>query len=257
MKRLWIGFLIGSIMFGSALVIGGSFEDLFTRTQILPNISDYPTASLPSAAIPGRLAYNSTTAQLNVDNGSAWESVNSSPNANLTESVFWLPGTAYPAGGAAAEDPLANDLENVCYRAYLPYPMTVTEAVVYEFQATSAGASDYIGVGIFEDADAGSQLSLGATVYAADGASLVIDMSDVTLNPDFYRFCACQNDVSAQDWLGYPQATGEAAVMNETVSELSFGLATNACTGNAVMPSTTGALASSAESIPLLKFQTN
>ena len=45
--------------------------------------------------------------------------------------------------------------------------------------------------------------------------------------------------------------------MNETVSEISFGLAANAATGNADMPATTGALASSAESLPLIKFQTN
>lgn len=179
------------------------------------------------------------------------------PDDTVTSSFYYLPGSAYPISGAAAEDALANDLENVCYRAFLPYPMTITEAVVYEMQVASAGASDYLGVGIFEDADAGTQLTLGATVYAADGAALVINVTDVTLKPDFYRFCACQTDVSAQDWVGYAQDTGEAAVMNETVSELSFGLATNACTGSAVMPATTGAIASSSESLPLIKFQTN
>ena len=257
MKRVAMFLAAVMLTVGAGLALSGNFEDQFTRTKILPNIRDYATASLPTPGIEGRMAFDTTVDTLVVDNGSDWETVTHSPDANLAESQYWLPGTAYPAGGAAAEDALANDLEVVCYRAYLPYAMTVTEAVVYEFQVATAGASDYIGVAIYEDADAGAQLTEGASVFATDGGALVIDVTDVTLNPDWYRFCASQNDVSAQDWLGYPQATGEAAVMNETVSELLFGLATNASTGNADMPATTGALASSAESIPLVKFQTN
>ena len=139
----------------------------------------------------------------------------------------------------------------------LPYPLTVTEAVVYEFDVTSGASTDYIGVAIYEDADAGTNLAEGASPFATDGAVLVVDISDATLEPDFYRFCACQTDISAQDWLGYAMDTGEDLVMNETVSELSFGLAANDCTGNCDMPDTTGAIASSTESLPLIKFQSN
>jgi hypothetical protein len=135
--------------------------------------------------------------------------------------------------------------------------MTITEAVLYEYEVAAAGATDYMGVGIFYDADAGVQITLGASVYAADGAALVIDVADVTVLPGWYRFCACQNDVSAQDWLGVAQTAVVTAVFNETVSEIRYGLATNACTGNAVMPATTGAIASSAESMVILNFQSN
>jgi len=177
-------------------------------------------------------------------------------DGELTASQYLLPTLPVDAG-AAAEAALAGDNQVVCYREYIPYPMTVTEAVVYEFQVAAAGADDYLGVAIYEDADAGAQLTEGASVYAADGAALVIDLADVTLYPGFYRICAAQNDVSAQDWLAIAQTATVTAIYNETVSEIRFGIATNPSAGNADMPATTGALATTAEEMPIIHLQSN
>lgn len=178
------------------------------------------------------------------------------PDDTLTTSQFTLP-SGIPVGAASAEDALAGDLDVVCYREYLPYPITVTEIILYEFQATSAGSSDFLGAAIYEDADAGVQLTEGATVYAADGAALVLDVADVTLEPDFYRFCATQNDVSAQDWGAFAQAASLAAVQGETAGECRFCKATNDSTGDADMPATTGALTASTEAMPVMQLQSN
>jgi hypothetical protein len=114
-------------------------------------------------------------------------------------------------------------------------------------------------VAIYADADAGAQVTEGATVYAADGAALVIDLTDATLEQGyFYRLCASQADVSAQDWFGYPQGTAQTAILADTpTSEAQFFKATNDSTGNADMPATTGAMGASTESFPLIRLQTN
>ena len=179
-------------------------------------------------------------------------------DGEMTASQFFLPsGGGLPADAAAAEDALAADFQVTCYRAYLPQPMTVTNTVLYEFQVAVAGADDFLGFAIYDDDDAGVQLAEGATVYAADGAPLVINHADVTLYPGFYRFCACQNDVSAQDWLGFAQTATVTAVYNQAVSEIRYGIATNACAGNADMPATTGALATTAEPMFVAHLQSN
>lgn len=181
-------------------------------------------------------------------------------DGGLSASSLNFPAAAYLApGGAEAEDPLASDLEVVCYRYQQPFTMLVTEAVVYEAQVASAGATDYIGVAIYADADAGAQVTEGASVYAADGAALVIDLTDATLEQGYwYRLCASQNDVSAQDWFGYPQGTAQIAVQGDTpASESNFFGTANDSTGNADMPATTGAMEATSESMPLIRLQTN
>jgi hypothetical protein len=177
-------------------------------------------------------------------------------DGEITASQFFLPTQAgLPAdAAAAAEDALAADLDMVCYRAFLPYPMTLTEATIYEY-AVGAGAGTYMGLGVYEDDDAGALLSVGSTVYAADGAALVVDMTDVDLFPGWYRWCGCQQTVANQDWLGIAQTAVVTAVYNETVSELRYGQGAD-CTGNAVAPAATGALASTAESMFVAHFTT-
>lgn len=187
-----------------------------------------------------------------------WLQALTSPRANLTESQLFFPTAAGLPSYAEAEDALASDLVVVCYRFFNQAPITITEAVLYEMQVASAGATDYLGVAIYPDADAGARLATGASVYAADGAALVIDLSDVTLETDWYRVCGSQNDVSAQDWMAVAIGTGAQAIIDDTAaSEAQFGLAANASTGNAVMPTTTGALAATTEAMPLLKLQSN
>jgi hypothetical protein len=195
----------------------------------------------------------------NQDDG-VWMYVQTALLDNVTPNLsqFFFPTAAgLPETSVAAEDALAADFQVVCYRAYLPYPVSPAEVVMYEFQVAAAGATDYIGFAIYDDADDGIQRAEGASVYAADGAPLVIDLGDDVIYPGWYRFCACQNDVSAQDWLAIAQTATVTAVFNETVSEIRYGLATNACTGNADMPDTTGALASTAEDMFVAQLQSN
>lgn len=73
MKKILVACLLGVVFVGS-MVVAGSFEDLLTRTYIQPNLLNLPTASLPTASVPGRLAYDSTLNQITLDNGSAWGS---------------------------------------------------------------------------------------------------------------------------------------------------------------------------------------
>jgi hypothetical protein len=211
-------------------------------------------------AFEGRLIFADPTADILFnfrDDAADTYDILAVPDANISEGQFLLPATLPVDAGAAAEAAHASDLEVFCYREYLPYPLLVTEIILYEFQVASAGSSDYLGAAIYEDADAGAQLTEGASVYAADGAVLVLDVTDVQLMPDWYRFCASQNDVSAQDWLAVAQTAEVTAVYNETVSEIRFGKATNASTGNADMPATTGALASTSEEMPIMAITSN
>lgn len=68
------GFVLGlTIMSGMAL--SGNFEDLFTKTYILPNIKNYATSSLPATGVKGRMAYDSTIGTLVQDNGTVWGNV--------------------------------------------------------------------------------------------------------------------------------------------------------------------------------------
>jgi hypothetical protein len=191
---------------------------------------------------------------------SVWMGVQTALLDNISPNLsqFFLPTQAgLPETAVAAEDALAADFQVVCYRAYLPYPVDVAEVVFYEYEVAAAGATDYIGFAIYNDGDAGTQITEGAAVYAANGAALVVDLTDVIVYPGWYRFCACQNDVSAHDWLAIAQTATVTAIYNETVSELRYGLATNACTGNADMPATTGVLASTAEALFMAQVQSN
>lgn len=222
-----------------------------------------PTSSNSGVAPQDGEVYVVTAASTSPDlrvydaNESVWNNVVYTPAANLTEGQYIVPN-GVPTSGAAAGDGLAGDLDMVCYREFLGYELTITEAVFWQIDTASAAATDYIGIGIYEDADDGAQLTTGTFPFATDATVAVADVTDVTLKPDWYRFCGCQSDVSAFGWLSYAPDTGEREVMNETVSEIRFGHASsNDCTGNAVFPTTTGALVSTAESMPLFAFQSN
>lgn len=55
--------------------LGSNLYDQLTREYILPNLRNYGTSALPSASIPGRLAYDSTLSVPTSDDGSGWRPV--------------------------------------------------------------------------------------------------------------------------------------------------------------------------------------
>ena len=88
MKKYTISLLAAVLIVGSALMVwSGQFEDLHTKTFITPNITNYPTASLPAAGIPGRLAFDSTVNRFAVDTGAAWVSPNRILSVNTTSTA--------------------------------------------------------------------------------------------------------------------------------------------------------------------------
>lgn len=76
MKKLLHGLLAFWLFVGvfvaADIVQSGSFEDSFTRTYILPNLKNIPTASLESTQLKGRLAFDSTLNVPTSDDGSGW-----------------------------------------------------------------------------------------------------------------------------------------------------------------------------------------
>ncbi len=187
-----------------------------------------------------------------------WRRAIDVPEDEITSGYFLLPQQMLGDGaGTDIEVTPGANLRNYCYRAYLPYPLTITEAVVQSEDLAAAAVTDYIGVAIYEDASNGVRLTTGAVAYAADAAPLVIDLEDVTLDPGWYRFCTASSDATNLGWFGCLTDDEQNDVLAETASEVAFGLATNAATGNGVMPATTGALASDALDWPLIKFGTN
>lgn len=71
MKKYLVAAMCG-LVFATSMVVAGSFEDLITRTYIVPNLLNYPTASLPTAGIPGRMAWDATKTQPTFEDGTSW-----------------------------------------------------------------------------------------------------------------------------------------------------------------------------------------
>lgn len=70
-KKL-LGLVSGLVFFWVAVAQAGSMEDWFTKTYVTPNIKNFTTDARDTAAIKGKLAFDSTLNALIVDDGSVW-----------------------------------------------------------------------------------------------------------------------------------------------------------------------------------------
>ena len=93
--------------FGKAVLIGqGTASPTAANSGANPSDGEFYVVTADSTA-PSAQVYDETAA--------VWNDVTYVPTANLTESYYFVPGSAFPTSGAAAEDALANDLENVVW----------------------------------------------------------------------------------------------------------------------------------------------
>jgi hypothetical protein len=113
-------------------------------------------------------------------------------------------------------------------------------------------AADIVGIAVYEDADAGTQLTTGTGDGTAAGLEAV-DVTDVTLSPGFYRFAICTSDNTNMNFAGTLLDDEQIDVISGVAGQLAMGSGANACVAG-VPPTTTGALTTQDVAIPFIYF---
>ena len=175
------------------------------------------------------------------------------PDADITGG-YW----AMPLDGAVdTDDSLTTnvtDNEMIVYVVYIDRWITVDKIVVYGDVLTDSASDELIGVAIYENADAGVQLTTGTSTDFTADAVQSIDVTNVTLGPGMYRIGVCSGDISGV-------AAGAHTIDDEVDIIVNGGdtdvitSAANACTA-AVPASTTGALTASTSEWAIIKLDT-
>ena len=158
------------------------------------------------------------------------------PDGDLTGGFF--NPAASPSGDVSITT--SGDNKMLCVRKFLPYWLTIANARVLNDILTDSGADDTQAVAIYEDADAGVQLTEGQSDDATTDAVEIINVADVTLGPGMYRWCGCSQDVTGSIFGGGELVDDEALdYMNS--GQVYIGEAANDCVAGDP-PATTGAL---------------
>jgi len=175
------------------------------------------------------------------------------PDADLTAG-YW----AMPMGGAVDTDNSlttnVTDNELIVYRVYIDRWITVDKIIAYGDILTDSASDEIIGVGIYEDADAGVQLTEGVGTDLTTDALVTLDVTNVTLGPGMYRIGVCSGDISGV-------AAGAATIDDEVDIIVNGGdtdvitSAANACVAGDP-PATTGALTASTSEWAIIKLDT-
>ena len=156
------------------------------------------------------------------------------PDGDLTGGHFMS-----PANGAADAVTTAGDNVMLCEVIHLPMWLTVANAYVRFVVASDTGSDETLAIAIYENADAGVQLTEGVGADSTTTENVVIDVTDVTLGPGMYRFCGCAQDISGGAFHAETRDDEYIDIMNQ--GAVKFGTAANACVaGNP--PTLTGAL---------------
>lgn len=140
----------------------------------------------------------------------------------------------------------------IVYRTYLPYPQTVTTAAVLLVDGGAIAAGDIVGIAVYEDANAGARLSTGTGDGTAAGLEAV-DITDVTLDPGFYRFAICTSDDTNMNFAGTAMDDEQIDVISAVAGQIAMGSGANPCV-TGVPPATTGALTTRDVAIPFIYF---
>ena len=179
-----------------------------------------------------------------------WNFVHKSSAADLTTATFFYPqdfgvDIAITPSGANA---------GLVVRAYVPFPITVAQAVLGLEDLSAADTSDIVGFAIYRDADAGEQLYTDNSPWAAS-AGTVMNGTDVTLQPGMYRFYFCSSDATNLGYTGTTLDDEVQDIFSDAGSDVFIATTANACTAG-VPPTTTGALTAAAVvAVPLFKLE--
>jgi len=185
---------------------------------------------------------------------------------NGTELDYVVPMTPviHAASGYFSIPPLFTHTEDVVmdsttganslyvFRMYLPYQLTISDASVLLVDGGALAAADIVGVAIYEDADAGVQITTGTGDGTAAGLETVA-LTDVTLYPGFYRFAVCSSDAVNLHLAGTLFDDEHIDIVSGVAGDIAFGVGGNACVAG-VPPATTGAIATDDEAIPFIYF---
>ncbi len=179
-----------------------------------------------------------------------WNFVATSSAANLTSATFFYPQDF----GVDIAITVAGNNDGLVVRAYLPFPITVAQAVVGLEDISSAAGTDIAGFAIYRDADAGEQLYTDNSAFAS-AAGTVMDGTDVTLQPGMYRFYFCSSDATNLGFTGTTLDDEVADIFNDAGDDVYVATTANDCTAG-VPPTTTGALVAAAVvTVPVFKLE--
>jgi len=168
------------------------------------------------------------------------------PDGDVTGGVFISPAV----GG---DDVVTTSGDNVmlCQVTHLPMWLTVANVYLRGVVGADSGSDDTISFAIYENADAGVQLTEATGSDLAATANVTLNVTDVTLGPGMYRMCGCAQDVSGAAFHAATLDDETIDVLN--IGSVTFGTAANACvSGNP--PDTTGSLTTADDNMIVFKL---
>lgn len=169
------------------------------------------------------------------------------PDGDITSGHFQMPDN-----GGADTDLTMTDEALYVYRVYIPNWITVANVYARTTQgADVAGSDDILGVAIYEDADAGAQLTEAVSADITATANVTFNVTDVTLGPGFYRIAVCSGDGSGATFVA--DTTDDEFIDVANLGTVTIGTGANACvSGNP--PATTGAVSTADINYVVLKL---
>lgn len=169
------------------------------------------------------------------------------PDGDLTGGAF-----TFPAIGASDSVTTTTDNALLCQQVFMPGILTVNNIMVRGVVGSDSATDDTLAVAIYEDADAGTRLiTTGASSDFTTTANATLAVTDTTLQPGFYRLCGCSQDISGVAFHAAALDDESIDVMNQ--GTVTFGTGANAC-ASGVPPTTTGALTTADDAIPVIKL---
>jgi hypothetical protein len=157
----------------------------------------------------------------------------------------------FPYVGGTDTVTTSTDNALLCRREYFPMWLTVESIMLRGVVGADSGSDDTLSFAIYEDADAGVQLTEGEGADLTTTANVELDVANVTIGPGMYRFCGCAQDVSGAAFHATALDDEAIDVMNEGV--VTFGTAANACVAGDP-PATTGAISTADDAQPVFKL---
>ena len=170
------------------------------------------------------------------------------PDADLTAGIF-----VYPPNAAADANLATNVTDNmmVVYRVYIPMWITVANIYARGDVITDSGSDDLLGVAVYEDADAGTNLGEATSADLSADANVTFNVTDFTIGPGMYRIGVCSGDISGVAFVA--ETTDDEFIDIVNVGAVAIGSAANPCV-LANPPATTGALSTVDVNMVVLKF---
>ncbi len=248
MKTAFFGFLAASIVFTGVMIQEPRWPGIyFSATGAnTADASIVRTTVSDESVLNITLSDTSTVHQLRNDKADTYYPL-TNPDGDISGG-HWL----HPAIGAADTVTTTTDNAMLCQVLYLPMWLNATVVDVLGVVGTDSGTDETLAFAIYENADAGVQLTEGVGADLTTTALVAINITDVVLGPGMYRMCACAQDISGAAFHATTLDDESIDVMNAVA--VTFGTSANACvTGNP--PDTTGALTTADDASPVFKIR--